>query len=173
MKKGLRRYDKKGVYELTRQEKSLIDAFLDPENVRLNITQICDKAGISTVTYRNAISRKGFRDHLNDAKSKLLDNPRILQAINNLIEKAKKDKNAAPYLKILLQLTGDLIERKESKVASVRYTPELLDEYLSRTKIPTSAGEEIDITAMDEDEIGETGIIEDIDEVNTVEGINE
>ena len=101
-------------YRPTKAEKKLLEALINPDNVGLNVEDMCAVAKISKNTYYTAMKKPDFIKLVNETtldlvKGKVSD---VLNAsyLYALTEKGFQDR------KIILQMSGLLVEKSETTV---------------------------------------------------------
>lgn len=95
-------------YVPTAAEKKLLNVMLNPENVTLNVTEVCAKAGVSRDLYYTAIGKEGFRKIMPDLSRQLVSGS-ILQVVQAFVREAKK--GSFPHGKTILEM-AELVSRE-------------------------------------------------------------
>lgn len=88
---------------LTDAEKLLLQVMCNPENFNLNVTDTCEKAGVSTPTYYKARKKDYFNREYKRRSALLVDNE-IGEVVKALIKKAKE--GSAKHIEMALEMAG-------------------------------------------------------------------
>lgn len=101
-------------YRPTKAEKRLLEALVNPENMRINVEDLCAVAKISKNTYYAAMKKPGFVKLVNETTLELVKG-KVSDVLNASYRYALTDKGFQDR-KILLQMAGLLVEKSETTV---------------------------------------------------------
>jgi hypothetical protein len=88
-------------YEPTSAEGKILDVMLNPENKNLNVTEICEAAGVSRTIYYRVFKNQEFVDYYRE-QSKNLVSQALGQVINACVNQAKEGSH--PHIKTILEM---------------------------------------------------------------------
>jgi hypothetical protein len=97
-------------YTPTNAESKLLEIMLNPELHGLNVTEICQYAGVSRQTYYDAFKKPEFVAYY-QARAKDLVSAAVAPVVNAFI-KAAKD-GSYPHGKVILEMAGLYSERQK------------------------------------------------------------
>jgi len=102
--------------ELTEAEETLLDVLLQPENINLPVTKLCEKSGINTATYYRAFKKDHFVRRLQD-EAVVLIHGSVIPILHKAKENALKDiPSSHHWAKILLEMSGMYVPNKAANV---------------------------------------------------------
>lgn len=101
-------------YRPTKAEKRLLEALVNPDNMRINVEDLCAVAKISKNTYYTAMKKPGFVKLVNETTLELVKG-KVSDVLNASYRYALTEKGFQDR-KILLQMAGLLVEKSETTV---------------------------------------------------------
>jgi hypothetical protein len=100
------------IYQPTKVEMSLLEVLLNPDNIGIDITDICKLAGVSRQTYYNSLKKADFIKYKNELTIDMLKG--IVQNVVNATYKfATTDSNCHADRKILLTMSGLYVDKQK------------------------------------------------------------
>jgi len=102
-------------YIPTASEQKLLNVLANPEYFALNVTQLCQEAGISRQTYYEAMQKPGFRKFYTDTIREILSS-RVGDIVRATYRYAKENPKNHQDRKLLLEMAGLYTEKKISEI---------------------------------------------------------
>lgn len=115
-------------YEATVAEKKLLEVLLDPENRLLNVTELCNLAGISRKTYYEAFKNPNFVELVRVSSIDLIKKS-MVELIKIGLEYARK--GSAQHWKVLLEMAEiykQKVEEDTNRIITFRFADPSSDE---------------------------------------------
>lgn len=118
VKKEGQSFNASNIYSMSETERKLFDILIEPENIRLNKSELALKANISRPTLNKLLKKKEFMDEVNYEFSDFMFNNifKIYQAM--FISASSEGKDGFQDRKLLLEMLGKHQESIEVKTTT-------------------------------------------------------